>query len=409
MPSFNVSRPFSLPEGDGPAVAAWVAPMNLCPQNLSTTVSPFAFRPGGLSLFCNQCGGRIADGSVFCNLCGAKQGVVVPAQGAPGPSPGYPGQTPAPVGVPMGQAYNPGAPVQAMAAPPMPQTLKCNSCGAPMNPSAGLALVVCEYCGAVTTMGAGGAAQVFQKHFMLDSRISNEQALEAGGKWLNKGVFRRKVAERSELGQVTLKYVPYWIVPTSVVADFQGTKNVVGAGTGMMTAGNTGAKKAAGAALFALSIAAAASQKGQVRAGPAQPQVIRVRDRVQMQYNIPIVGVRGYVKYQPDDGFQFQLQNKGAFDKRRTGGVAIESGDVGEPEAKAQAAALAHKFADREARKRVDNLESIQVYPTTYDGELLHAPVWFMEYAHKGKAMFILIDGHSGTVMDGERPSFALW
>ena len=280
-----------------------------------------------------------------------------------------------------------------------------------MKPSSGLALVVCEYCGAVTTMGAGGAAQVFQKHFMLDNKINNETALEAGGKWLNKGVFRRKVAERSELGTVTLKYVPYWIVPTSVVADFQGTKNVgTGAGVGMMAHGDTGAKKAAGAALFALTMAAAASgSQNRNRPVNTQPQVIRVRDRIQMQYNIPIVAVRGYVKYQPDDGFQFQLQNKMSFDKRQTGGVDVQGGDVAEAEAKAQAAALAHKFAEKQARTRVDNLESIQVYPTMYDGELLHAPVWFMEYEHKGKQMFILVDGSSGGVMDGERPGFSLW
>ncbi len=321
-------------------------------------------------------------------------------------APGYPGGP-----APMGQAYNPNVTVHPIVAPAMPQSLKCSSCGGPMKPSAGLALVVCEYCGAVTTMGAGGAAEIFQKHFMLDSRISNEQALDAGGKWLNKGILRRKVAERSELGTVTLKYVPYWVVPTSVVADFQGTKNVgAGAGTGMMASGNSGAKRAAGAALFALSIAAAASnQRSNVHTGPSQPQVVRVRDRIQMQYNIPIVAIRGYSKYQPDDGFQFQLQNKLDFDKRQTGGLEVMSGDVSEAEGKAQAQALAHKFAEKEAKKRVDTLESIQVYPTTYDGELLHAPVYFMEYAHKGKAMFILIDGHSGQVMDGERPTFALW
>ncbi len=310
----------------------------------------------------------------------------------------------------MGQPYNPNAPVQQVTPPPMPQNLKCNSCGAPMKPSAGLALIVCEYCGAVTTMGVAGA-QVFQKHFMLDSRVSNEQALEAGGHWLNKGVFRRKVAERSELGQVTLKFVPYWIVPTSVVADFQGTKNVgAGAGVGMMAHGDTGAKKAAGAALFALTMAAAAAG-AQNRQQPVQtqPQVVRVRDRIQMQYNIPIVAVRGYSKYQPEDGFQFQVQDKLDFDKRQTGGVEVMSGDVAEAEGKAQAASLAHKFAEKEAKKRVDTLESIQVYPTTYDGELVHAPVWFMEYAHKGKQMYIAIDGHSGQVMEGERPAFALW
>jgi hypothetical protein len=341
------------------------------------------------------------DGSVFCNLCGAKQGVVVPAQA---PQPGVPQG-----GASMGQPYNPSAPVQAAASPPMPQNFKCNSCGGPMKPSAGLALVVCEYCGAVTTMGAGGAAEVFQKHFMLNNKMTNETAMESGGKWLNKGIFRRKVAERSELGAVTLRYVPYWVVPTSVVADFQGTKNAgAGAGAGMIMHGD-GKHKAAGAALFALTMAAAAAGGQNRNVQVNQPQVVRVRDRIQLQRNIPVVAVRGYSQYQPEDGFTFELQNKMNFDKRQTGGVDVQSGDVSEVEAKAQAAALAHKFAEREAKKRVDNLESIQVYPTTYDGELLHAPVWFMEYAHKGKQMFILIDGGSGQVMNGERPAFALW
>src|SRR5207249_6165274 len=93
-------------------------------------------RIGGLSLFCNQCGGKIPDGSVFRNLCGAKQGVAVPAQP---PQPGIPQ-----AGASMGQPYNPSAPVQAACPPPMPQNFKCNSCGGPMKPSAGLALVVCE-------------------------------------------------------------------------------------------------------------------------------------------------------------------------------------------------------------------------------------------------------------------------
>src|SRR3989454_12459827 len=97
-------------------------------------------------------------------------------------------------------------------------------------------------------MGAGGAAEVIQKHYMLENKLSNESALEAGGKWLNKGLFPRKVAERSDVGQVTLRYVPYWIVPTSVVADFQGTKNVgAGAGGGVMCPGGFGAQKTAGA------------------------------------------------------------------------------------------------------------------------------------------------------------------
>jgi predicted RNA-binding Zn-ribbon protein involved in translation (DUF1610 family) len=254
----------------------------------------------------------------------------------------------------------------------MPQDLKCSSCGADLKPSAGVALVVCEYCGAVTTMGASGTAEVFSRHYMLDNRLSGDAAVESGGKWLNKGIFRRKIAERSELGQVTLRYVPYWVVPVSVVADFQGSKM---AGT---------------------------DSRG-------HDKVVRVHDRIQLQETIPIVAVRGYAKYQPKEGFQFQLQAKMPFDRRQTGGIDVQNGDISEAEAKAQAEAIAYKLAEEEADSRVDSLDSIQVYPTTYDGELVHVPVWFMHYTHKEKPMFILVDGHSGDVVNGERPLVSLW
>ncbi len=323
-------------------------------------------------MFCNQCGGRIADGSVFCNLCGARQGVVVQPAGA---APGAPQQTVA-VGAPM-QA----APVaaQSMAPPPMPQSLKCTSCGASLEPPSGTAIVVCAYCGAATAMAAStGAPQMIQKHYMLSNKLNNESATNTGGQWLNKGLFRRKVAERSELGQVVLKFVPYWIVPTSIVADFSGTKNV---------------------------------SKSVMRNGQwttIQEQV-PVHDRIQFSQNIPVVAVRGYNQYQPKEGFQFQLQGKANFDKKATGGVEVQNGDVSEAEAKGTAGSFAHTLAEQQARKRVDNLQSFNANPTSYDGELVHIPVWFMQYTHKGKQMFILIDGSTGQVINGERPAFSLW
>lgn len=344
-------------------------------------------------MFCNKCGRQLPDGSVFCNFCGAQQGVIPQAGGAPA-APGMPPQAA------MGQAYNPSAPVQQITPPAMPQNLKCNSCGGPLKPSAGLALVVCEYCGAATTMGAGGAAQVVMKHFMLSNEIDQEKALTAGGQWLNKGILRRKVAERSDLGNTTLKFVPYWVVPTSIVADYQGMR-----GTGVAQLRQEGtAKKVLGGALFALTAASAAGQRTNVPS-----QVTRVRDRIQISNNIPVVAVRGYNKYQPEGGYQFNAQQKISFDKRKSGGSQVMDGDVTEAEAKQQAAGIAQKLAEKEAKKRVDTLESIQVYPTMSDGELLHAPVWFVEYQFKGKPMFIAIDGNSGQVMEGERPAVALW
>ncbi len=332
---------------------------------------------------------------MFCNFCGAQQGVIPQAGGAP-VAPGMPQQAP---GV---QPYNPAAPVQQVAAPAMPLNLKCNSCGAPLKPSSGLALVVCAYCGAATAMGAGGAAQVIQKHFMLASTIGQEQALNAGGQWLNKGILRRKVAEKSDLGNTVLKFVPYWVVPTTIVADYQGTK---GSGVAQMRSETTGGK-ILGGALFAITAAAAANQNQNRN---VQPQIVRVRDRIQISKNIPVVAVRGYNKYQPEGGYEFNEAAKVNFDKRASGGSEVMDGDVTEAEAKQLAGGQAQKIAEREAKKRVDTLESIQVYPTMTDGELLHVPVFFVEYQFKGKPMFIAIDGNAGHVMNGERPAVALW
>ena len=333
---------------------------------------------------------------MFCNFCGAQQGVIPQAAGAPA-APGMPAP-----GAAGAQAYAPQAPVQAAAPPPMPQNLKCSSCGAPLKPSSGLALVVCAYCGAATTMGAGGAAQVIQKHFMLASTIGQEQALNAGGQWLNKGVLRRKVAEKSDLGNTVLKFVPYWVVPTTIVADYQGTR---GTGVAQMRS-ETKAGKVLGGALFALN---AASMANQNRNRNVTPQVTRVRDRIQISKNIPVVAVRGYNKYQPEGGYEFNEAAKINFDKRQSGGAEVMDGDVTEAEAKQLAGGQAQKVAEREAKKRVDSLESIQVYPTMTDGELLHVPVFFVEYQFKGKPMFIAIDGNAGHVMNGERPAVALW
>ena len=339
-------------------------------------------------MFCNQCGGRIADGSVFCNLCGAKQGVVVPAGGA---QPGTPQQAVVQVQAP------------AAATPPMPQSLKCNSCGASLQPPSGTAVVVCEYCGAATAMAAStGQAQVIQKHYMLDNKLNNESAMNAGGQWLNKGVLRRKVAEKSDLGNTVLKFVPYWVVPTTIVADYQGTR---GTGVAQMRS-ETKAGKVLGGALFALN---AASMANQNRNRNVTPQVTRVRDRIQISKNIPVVAVRGYNKYQPEGGYEFNEAAKINFDKRQSGGAEVMDGDVTEAEAKQLAGGQAQKVAEREAKKRVDSLESIQVYPTMTDGELLHVPVFFVEYQFKGKPMFIAIDGNAGHVMNGERPAVALW
>src|SRR5439155_21773229 len=123
------------------------------------------------------------------------------------------------------------------------------SCSAPLELSSWLTLITCDYCGVATSLGSDGLS-VIQKPFMLDNRNDQQTALASGGKWLDQGLLRRIVAKNAELLEATLRFVPYWIVPTSVTADIQGLK-----GTGAV---NLGGGQSAGhtAARIGLSILA---------------------------------------------------------------------------------------------------------------------------------------------------------
>lgn len=329
-------------------------------------------------MFCQRCGRQIPDGVVFCNFCGAQQGVVGQPPTPFPPAPGPPTQ-PAPAPAPVAPPQPPAQPTLQIIAPPGATELKCSSCGAPIKPEGGLTVITCEYCGTAASLGTGGWS-IVQKHVMLLNGIDQHAALQSGGKWLDQGILRRNVAKKSEFLEVTLRYVPYWIVPTGVTADFTGIR-----------------------------------WRTTTRRGPDGTTVqeryaIPVRDRISNFFYIPVVAVGGYTKYQPDDGYQFSMEGKMPFDRKRTGGVEVLNGDVMEQEAAQFAQSLAEKFVRKQATSGVDDLESFVPHFQQSSGELLHAPVWFVQYRYKGvKEMFILIDGSASRVIDGERPKVSLW
>lgn len=58
------------------------------------------------------------------------------------------------------------------------------------------------------------------------------------------------------------------------------------------------------------------------------------------------------------------------------------------------------------ASGRVDTLQSCSTNVTVGDGELVHAPIWFVQYSLKGENYVILVDGSEGKVLGGGRPLF---
>lgn len=132
-----------------------------------------------------------------------------------------------------------------------------------------------------------------------------------------------------------------------------------------------------------------------------------MRDSVYNSYYFPVVAVRGLNVYQLED-YQFALNEKKLFDKKQIKQGTLMNGDVPEEEARERAKGLIHQIQEKVARQRVDIVSSIRTNINTQEGELLHAPVWFVKYNFKGKDYFILVDGNIRKVMKGDRPSVAL-
>jgi len=323
-------------------------------------------------MFCMNCGTQLPDGSQFCMKCGARL-AAAPAGGAPQAAPA------------------PAAPAPATFDT---QELKCKSCGAPLQPTAGMTIVNCEYCGTAVTLSGAGWKQVM-KQMMVMNRVTYEQALDVGKKWLDEGILRRNVGARAEVVNTYMKYVPYWVIPAAVDAVYSGTR---GSGMGAMKAG---AGKGVGGFLKGLAVAGIERQMS----GGKQH---RVSDRRQKSFNVPVVAVRGLALFELED-YEFRPDSKALFDKNKLDrGIEIMGGDITEQEALDKAKAFASRKTEEEVRATMDYIASLQTNVVTHEGELLYVPVWFFEYKFKEKTYFALVDGAAAKVMKGQRPAISL-
>lgn len=76
------------------------------------------------------------------------------------------------------------------------------------------------------------------------------------------------------------------------------------------------------------------------------------------------------------------------------------NGDVGEETAKYQAKALVTQLRSEKAHAQYHTIQELHTDVDVAETELLHAPIWFSRYDHKGKKIVLVIDGDSGGVIN---------
>jgi hypothetical protein len=321
--------------------------------------------------YCPRCGTQVPDDAAYCMKCGASINPGAPAPLAqPAPK--------APVIAPMGAT-----------------SLKCPTCGAPISPKFGEMVITCEYCGSGISLGNDGWSSI-QNQTMLPINFSDRDQMTARiHQLMDQGIMHRHLQESSTLVDMNLSLVPYWIVPVSA-------RTSIVASDVVMEAANV----ATTAALFSVMAGGfrrALPIQSAVRFGSGFRLGLGGAAGLGMVYGgFGMMGGGGVAlkalsEYQPKN-YSFNLTERALFDLTKVPkGIPVLNGDIGEEDAKNQARTFVTQVQSDKAHAQHHMIQQLNTEVDVGDAELLHAPIWFAKYSHKGKDIVLILDANVGA------------
>jgi hypothetical protein len=320
-------------------------------------------------------------------------------------------------------------PAMPILAPTGATSLKCPNCGAPIAPKFGEMIITCEYCGSGVTLGNDGWRGIQKQTMLPIVYTEQEKVLAKIHELMDKGLLHRHLQEQSTSEELSLNMVPYWIVQVSartsvVVTDMVSqtaqtatTAALMGVILGGMGGGGGGGRGGGGRRrVFIPRIQSLQLPSwgmtfigglGGAGNGPSMINMYGQRGGANQRtydmagnYNFPIIALKALNEYQPKS-YQFRLDKRMLFDVTKVPkGVKILNGDVGEEAAKYQAKALVDQLQSEKAHAQYHMIQQLHTQIDVADAELLHVPIWFARYDHKGKKIILVIDGYSGDVIN---------
>ncbi len=334
-------------------------------------------------MYCNKCGASIPDDSVFCPKCGAKQ--VSSA------------------GTPQAPSSSPATATQGVIAASGVTELKCPGCGAPIKPQIGEMLITCEYCGASISLANEGWKSIESNTMLPLVLDSEDKVLQVIKGYMDRGLLHRHLEEKSKNEGVILSVVPYWIVPVSARTKYTAVDTGVEvekvAGTAIL-AGLLGGAMGGGRSGFGGGLLEGTMMGGMMMGGfGGGGSSIRAYS-LDQNYNYPVVAVKGLLDYQPRN-YAFDLKDRVIFDASKLQkGIKVLNGDVGEDSAKYEAKTNVDQVQSQKVHQQHHSVRSITTDVDISDPELMHVPVWFAKFDSSGKKVVLVIDGHSGKLIN---------
>lgn len=309
----------------------------------------------------------------------------------------------------------------------------CESCGAPLKIGYGATLVTCEYCGSSMTI-SGEVAKLISKHSMLLNKIPHENAVDVAKRWMDSGIFRVGVSKEAAITEVSLKYVPVWTIPVFVTGSYSASSS--GGYTADMRQMRDGWKekdkkgflKGLGKlAVKGAAIAAIAAGAGKaISSGGKDSKGVNIMIGGAVLHDMSTGGQSGQARGEISkqyyelmlarrasdidlNQYQIPVEEKEVFVISKIPVDAeILSGDMLEDEAKARADQLAREQVRREISHQYDTIHALDLNTTSGEDELVHIPIWFVTYEHRGVYRIAGVDGITGNVVNGTRPTVSL-
>lgn len=338
-------------------------------------------------MYCMKCDTQLPDDATFCMKCGSKQQSQV------------------------SQAPQTTQPAQATTSQTQSEVkeIKCPSCGAPIAPKFGEMVITCEYCGSSVTLENSGWKNI-AKHTMLPITITDKDDItERLHKMMDKGLLHRHLQETSTLEEINLSMVPYWIIPVTArtnlvaidiaaeVGSIATTAALFGVMGGAMGGGGFGGRRGGMGVGMMDGMMMGSMLGGGGMMGSANTKKAYTVDA---NYNCPVIALKALTMYQPHD-YEFALDGRIDFEpKKIPKSVKVLNGDVNEDSAKNQAKTIADQLQSEKAHSKYHMIQQMQTEEDVASGELLHAPIWFAKYDHKGKKIILVIDANSGAAIN---------
>jgi hypothetical protein len=276
-------------------------------------------------------------------------------------------------------------------------------------------VITCEYCGSGVTLGDQGWTGV-QKQTMLPIKLGDTDKVNAIiTSMMDKGFLHRHLHEESIQEEMSLSYVPYWIVGVSARTTVVATNLAAEVGQTATTAalmgvilGGMGGGFGGGRRLFRGGISVPRPTNGFLLSrwfmlygmGMGYGGGTLKSEQMDENYNFPVVALKALTEYQPRD-YQFDLESRTLFDiSKIPKNVKVLNGDIGEDVAKSQAKTLVDQLQSEKAHAKYHMIQKLTTDSDVGDVELLHAPIWFARYDHKGKKIVLVFDANSGKLIN---------